>query len=99
MIRKIVEEQDLTSAADEYLAVPASMHSVFERIDRNIAESRYAHIVVVGSMVPDGIEAIANGCQVTVLLYGGTGTVTENNVTTIGFESDTCKGDLAGIEI
>ena len=99
VIRKIVEEQDLTSAADEYLAVPASMHSVFERIDRNIAESRYAHIVVVGSMVPDGIEAIANGCQVTVLLYGGTGTVTENNVTTIGFESDTCKGDLAGIEI
>jgi basic membrane lipoprotein Med (substrate-binding protein (PBP1-ABC) superfamily) len=75
------------------------MHSAFERIDRNIAESRYAHIVIVGSMVPDGIEAIANGCQVTVLLYGGTGTVTENNVTTIGFESDTCRTDLAGIEI
>ena len=99
VIRKITEKTDITAAADEYLAMPAAMHSAFERIERDIAESRYAHIVVVGSMVPDGIEAIANGCQVTVLLYGGTGTVTENNVTTIGFESDTCKGDLAGIEI
>ena len=99
VIRKITEKTDITAAADEYLAMPAAMHSAFERIERDIAESRYAHIVFVGSMIPDGIEAIANGCQVTVLLYGGTGTVTENNVTTIGFESDTCKGDLAGIEI
>ena len=75
------------------------MHSAFERIDRDIAESRYAHIVVVGSMVPEGIEAIANGCQVTVLLYGGEGSTTENNVTIIGFDSGSCKTDLAGIEI
>ena len=50
-------------------------------------------------MIPDGIEAIANGCQVTVLLYGDTGTVTENNVTTVGFDADSYKSDLAGIEI
>ena len=99
VIRKVVEEADLTAAADEYLAVPAAMHSAFERIDRDIAESRYAHIVVVGSMVPEGIEAIANGCQVTVLLYGGEGSTTENNVTIIGFDSGSCKTDLAGIEI
>lgn len=99
VIRKIIEEDDLTAAADEYLAMPASMHSVFERIDRDIAESRYAHIIIVGSVVPEGIEAIANGCQVTVLLYGETGSATENNVTTIGFDSGSYKSDLAGIEI
>jgi hypothetical protein len=50
-------------------------------------------------MVPDGIEAIANGCQVTVLLYGETGSSTENNVTFVGFDSGSYKSDLAGIEI
>ncbi|MBP3898812.1 MAG: DUF58 domain-containing protein [Mogibacterium sp.] len=99
VIRKIKEKNDITAAADEYLAMPAAMHSAFERIERDIAESRYAHIVFVGSMIPDGIEAIANGCQVTVLLYGDTGAVTENNVTTVGFDADSYKSDLAGIEI
>ena len=99
VIRKIQEENDLTAAADEYLAMPAAMHSAFERIERDIADSRYAHIVVVGSTIPDGIEDIANGCQVTVLLYGESGTVTETNITTIGFDSGSYKSDLAGIEI
>lgn len=99
VIRKITEKTDITAAADEYLAMPAAMHSAFERIERDIAESRYAHIVFVGSMIPDGIEDIANGCQVTVLLYGDAGAVTENNVTTVGFDADSYKSDLAGIEI
>lgn len=99
VIRKITEKTDITAAADEYLAMPAAMHSAFERIERDIAESRYAHIIVVGSMIPDGIEAIANGCQVTVLLYGESGSVTETNITTIGFDSGSYKSDLAGIEI
>ena len=99
VIRRIHEEAELTEAADEFLAVPASMHSAFSRIERDIAESRYAHIVIVGSAVPDGIEAIANGCQVTILLCGEAGTYTENNVTITGFEPKTCKEDLAGIEV
>ena len=99
VIRRINEEAELTEAADEFLAVPASMHSAFSRIERDIAESRYAHIVIVGSAVPDGIEAIANGCQVTILLCGEAGTYTENNVTITGFEPKTCKEDLAGIEV
>lgn len=99
VIRKIQEENDITAAADEFLAMPAAMHSAFERIERDIADSRYAHIVVVGSTIPDGIEDIANGCQVTVLLYGESGTVTETNITTIGFDSGSYKSDLAGIEI
>lgn len=99
VIRKINDDADLEKAADEYLAMPASIHSAFGRIDRDIAESRYAHIVVVSSRIPEGIDAIANGCQVTILMYGVTGAVTENNVTTIGFEAKTYKEDLAGIEI
>lgn len=99
VIRKISDEAELMTAADEYLAVPAAMHSAFGRIERDIAESRYAHIIVVGSMVPEGIEAIANGCQVTVLLYGENGSVNENNVTLIGFGDKTYKTDLAGIEV
>ena len=99
VIRKIQEENDLTAAADEFLAMPAAMHSAFERIERDIAESRYAHLVIVGSAVPEGIEAIANGCQVTVLLFGAAGAGTEKNITTIGFDSDSYKSDLAGIEI
>ena len=99
VIRKIQDDTDLETAADEYLAVPATMHSAFEHIERDIAESRYAHIVIVGSRVPDGIEAIANGCQVTVLLYGMPGVLNENNITIVGFEAGTCESDLAGIEI
>ena len=99
VIRPITEDADLEKAADEYLAMPASMYSAFSKIERDLAESRYAHIVIVGTRVPDGIEAIANGCQVTVLLHGETGTATEANVTTIGFGTNTYKTDLAGIEI
>lgn len=99
VIRKIVEDHDLTAAADEYLAVPAVTRSAFRRIERDIAESRYAHIVIVGAMVPEGLDAIANGCQVTVLMYGEDGTITENNVNITGFDSASYRDDLAGIEI
>lgn len=99
VIRKISEETELTAAADEYLAVPASMHSAFSRIERDIAERRYAHIVIVGSMIPEGLDAIGNGCMVTVLMYGENGSVTENNVNITGFGDKTYVSDLAGIEI
>ncbi len=99
VIKKINSEEELTAAADEYLAVPASMHSAFSRINRDIAESRYAHMVIVGSMIPEGIDAIGNGCQVTIMVYGESGSVTESNVTAVGFEAKTYKTDLAGIEI
>lgn len=99
VIRKIQEESELTEAADEYLAVPAVTHSAFRRIERDIAESRYAHVVIVGSMVPEGLDAIANGCQTSVLLYDGYGTTSSNNVTITGFDARSYKSDLAGIEI
>ena len=99
VIRRINNKEDITLAADEFLAVPAAMHSAFSHIERDISESRYAHIIFVGSMIPEGIEAIANGCLVTVLLCGETGTYTESNVTITGFEPRTAREDLAGIEV
>ena len=99
VIKKISEETDLIEAADEFLAVPAVTQSAFSKIERDVAESRYAHVVIVGSSIPAGIDAIANGCQVTVLLIGENGSATENNVTIVGFDSDSYTADLAGIEI
>ena len=99
VFRKISDEEDARAAADEYLAVPAAKANSFAKIERDISESRYAHIIIVGTKVPAGIESIANGCRVSVLNCGMYGSTTENNITTIGFEPATYAVDLAGIEV
>jgi len=97
--KKIVTEEDVTTAADEFLTTPASVSGAFSKIERDISESRYAHVIIVGSKIPLGIDAIANGCSVSVLLYGMEGSATENNVTVIGFNRKTYGADLAGAEV
>ena len=99
VFKKIYTEEDAAAAADEYLAAPASQSGAFAKIEWDISESRYAHVVIVGSKIPTGIDAIANGCNVAILLYGAEGSITENNVTVIGFDSKTYGADLAGAEI
>ena len=99
VIRRIGDETEAMAAADEYLAVPSAGPSAFGRIERDIAESRYAHIIIVGSRIPEGIEAITNGCQVTLLLYGAEGTANETNLTITGFRRGSYKTELAGIEV
>ena len=99
VIRKINDEEELKMAADEYLAAPASVQGAFSNIDRDIADERYPHVVIVSGKIPAGLEAIANGCNVTVLLNGYAGSTTENNVKIIGFENKTYIEDLAGIEV
>jgi len=99
VFRKIANEDDLKTAADEYLASPAAMQGAFASIDRDLAETRYAHIVIVCGRVPTGLDAIANGCNVSVLLYGSEGSSSENNVQIVGFGSKTYQEDLAGIEV
>ena len=99
VFRKINDEDELKAAADEYLATPASMQGAFSSINRDLAEARYAHVVIVGGKVPAGIESIANGCSVSVLLFGAPGNVTENNVQVVGFGPKTYREDLAGIEV
>lgn len=99
VIRKIQDETEASAAADEYLAVPSAGPSAFGRIERDIAESRYAHIIIVGSRIPEGIEAITNGCQVTLLLYGAEGSTSETNLTIAGFHRGSYQKELAGIEV
>ena len=99
VFRKISDEEELKLAADEYLASPAAMQGAFATIDRNLAETRYAHIVIVCGRVPAGLESIAHGCNVTVLMYGADGSTTENNVQVVGFGNKTYREDLAGIEV
>ena len=99
VIKKINDEEDLKMAADEYLAAPASARGAFATIDRDLADARYPHVVIVGGRIPAGLEAIANGCNVTVLLNGTTGSTTENNVKVIGFENKTYAEDLAGMVV
>ena len=98
-VRRIITDDDVSAAADEYLAVPASVPSAFRKIKRDLIEDRYAHVVIVGSRIPDNIEDITNGCQVTVLMYGGAHSFTDKNLTVAGFEAKTCAADLAGIEL
>ena len=79
--------------------MPSAGPSAFGRIERDIAESRYAHIIIVGSRIPEGIEAITNGCQVTLLLYGAEGSTSETNLTIAGFHRGSYQKELAGIEV
>ena len=99
VIRRITDDIGEAEAADEYLAVPAVVPGAFGRIRRGIADDRFAHVVIVGSQIPDNIDAIANGCSVTVLRYGENGSFTEGNMTVVGFETATYINDTAGVEI
>ena len=99
VIRRIENEEDEGSAADEYLAVPASAPSAFRRIERDVTENRYAHVVIVGSRIPEEIGNITNGCDVTVFMYGTGEFFTDKNLTVIGFEADSFMSDVAGFEV
>ena len=98
-VRRILTDEDAAAAADEYLAVPASIPSAFQKISRNIIEDRYAHVIIVGSRIPGNIEDITNGCQVTVLMYGGAHSFTDKNLAVAGFSAKTAATDIAGIEL
>ena len=99
VIRRIADDGEAAAAADEYLSVPASMPSAFARISRDMADDRYAHVVIVGSSIPLNIDALANGCNVTILKYGDWSSFTEGSMTVVGFRHPTYKSDTAGIEI
>ena len=55
--------------------------------------------MIVGSRIPANIEDITNGCQVTILMYGGSHSFTDKNLTVAGFSADTCASDIAGVEV
>ena len=99
VIRRVADDNEAAAAADEYLAVPAVLPGAFSGISRGIADDRYAHVVIVGSRIPSNIDAIANGCSVTVLKYGEIGSFTDGSMTVVGFDKATYVSDTAGIEI
>ena len=99
VIRRIESQEEAASAADEYLAVPAFVPSAFRRISRDIIESRFAHVIIVGSKIPEDIENITNGCQVTVLMYGTRESFSDKNLTVIGFDAGSYQTDASGIEV
>ncbi|MBQ6150190.1 MAG: DUF58 domain-containing protein [Mogibacterium sp.] len=99
VICRIADDNEAAAAADEYMSVPVVMPSAFSGITRDMADDRYAHVVIVGSKIPANIDAIANGCSVTVLKFGEHGSFTEGNMTVVGFETATYTSDTAGIEI
>ena len=98
VVRRIADGNDFRAAADEFLAVPAVMHGAYQMLVKGIADSRYVHVIFVGTSIPDNIENITNGCQATVLMYGGS-SFSERNLTVTGFEAASYKTDTAGIEV
>lgn len=100
VFRKINDELSYAAASEEYLAVPAITRSAFERIERGIIDSRFAHLILVGSQIPQGIDSITNGCQVTLLMYGNQGySRTDGDTIIIGFDEKTYLNELAYIEV
>lgn len=100
VFRRIQDELSYLDASEEYLAVPATTQSAFERIERGIIDSRFAHLIMVGSQIPNGIDSITNGCQVTLLMYGIEGySKTDAGTTIIGFDEETYMSELAEIEV
>jgi hypothetical protein len=100
VVRKVSTEEDLISCNEDYLAVPAITRSAFEKIERGVIDSRFAHLVIVSSRIPEGIESITNGCQVMLLLYGAYGSIrTSDGVEIVGFDRETYRSELAGIEV
>ena len=100
VFRKIYTEEDLISAADEYLAVPATTQSAFEVIERGVIDSRFAHLIMAGSQIPAGLETITNGCQVTLLLYGAASEGRmDSGAAIIRIDEHSYRSELADIEV
>jgi hypothetical protein len=99
VFRSVASEEDIINASEEFLAIPATTRSAFEHIERGITESRFAHLIIVGSQIPSGLDSISNGCQVTLLMYGLEGSASETNLSITGFRRGTYKTELAGVEV
>ena len=101
VISKILSEEDFIAATSRFLAVPKMyQNSAVDLLGRELPDSRYAHIIIAGSQIPDDLDLLANGGQVTLLLCGGESSVAigeGGNI--IGFGEDSFEDDLAEIEV
>lgn len=101
VINKILTEEDFVSATSRFLAVPRMyQNSAVDLLGRELPDSRYAHIIIAGSQIPDDLDMLANGGQVTLLLCGGESSMTVGEgANIIGFGEDSFEDDLAEIEV
>ncbi len=99
LIHRVETDYDLGVAVDELLSVPATSQSAFETIDRSMIDSRFAHLVLVSSRIPEGIESITNGCKVTILLYGEPSSTNKEGISILGFNGFSYQSDLAVVEV
>lgn len=99
VIYRIVTEEDFNAAVDNFLAVPASTPSAFSKMGSDISDSRYARVIIVGPRVPADIENLTNGCEATVLMYGGSSGNAGTGITVLGFDSYSYKESLSLVEL
>ena len=99
VIYRVVTEDDYNNAVDSFLAVPVSAPSAFGKIESDISENRYARVIIVGPRVPANIENLTNGCEATVLMYGGGSGHISSGVTVLGFDSYSYRESLSMVEL
>ena len=99
VIYRVVTEEDYNNAVDSFLAVPVSTPSAFNKIESDISDSRYARVIIVGPRVPANIENLTNGCEATVLMYGGGSGHGIAGVTVLGFDSYSYRESLSTVEL
>ena len=98
-LQRLLDDKAAAGFRKVVLAPGTYRVSAFRKIERNLIEDRYAHVIIVGSRIPANIEDITNGCQVTVLMYGGTHSFTDKNLNVAGFGAKTAAEDIAGMEL
>ena len=97
---QVCSEADYDEVRTKILGLPASCQSMIRTLGRDPMQSRYAHVIVAGTDIPEGIGAVANGCRVTLLLYGQAGSAAgADGIRIIGFDDAEYSSELAGIEI
>ena len=99
VIYHVVTEDDYNNAIDSFLAVPVSAPSAFSKIESDISENRYARVIIVGPRIPADIENLTNGCEATVLMYGGGSGLSSTGVSVLGFDSYSYKESLSMVEL
>ncbi len=96
--RKITSEEDISAACEEFLRVPAKREPSCDFFGIMNARARFAHLIFIGTQVPDAVLSISSGCRVTALIAGG-GDRSEGMVQMIGFDEKSYKTELAGMEV
>ena len=99
-VTKINDDEDLQHVKDRCLAVPRTDGDLCGQLLDWQSSHRSAHLIIVGTDKPSGIERLAGSCKVTLLLLEHSGSISiEDGLSVYGYGKRTYAGDLAHIEI